>query len=88
MVIIWCYHVMLSSGMIAPPFFFFPETSLTPFLHTICEYVQYSVLIANFYTSFARERSAKDRYLVSMLMHMYKEPCEVMLLLTKLAKKN
>jgi hypothetical protein len=24
-VIIWCYHVMLSFGMIAPPFFIFPE---------------------------------------------------------------
>jgi hypothetical protein len=24
-VIIWGYHVMLSSGMIAPPFFCFPE---------------------------------------------------------------
>ncbi len=24
-VIIWCYHVMLSSGMITPPFFIFPE---------------------------------------------------------------
>jgi hypothetical protein len=22
-VIIWCYHVMLSSGMITPPFFYF-----------------------------------------------------------------
>ncbi len=28
-VIIWCYHVMLSSGMITPPFLFFLETSLT-----------------------------------------------------------
>jgi hypothetical protein len=24
-VIIWCYHVMLSSGMITQPFFIFPE---------------------------------------------------------------
>ncbi len=24
-VIIWCYHVMLSSGMISHPFFIFPE---------------------------------------------------------------
>jgi hypothetical protein len=24
-VIIWCYHLMLSSGMITPPFFIFPE---------------------------------------------------------------
>jgi hypothetical protein len=24
-VIIWCYHVMLSSGMIRHPFFIFPE---------------------------------------------------------------
>ncbi len=24
-VIIWCYHVILSSGMITPPFFIFPE---------------------------------------------------------------
>jgi hypothetical protein len=24
-VIIWCYHVMLSSGMITHPFFIFPE---------------------------------------------------------------
>jgi hypothetical protein len=24
-VIIWCYHVMLSSGMITPPYFIFPE---------------------------------------------------------------
>jgi hypothetical protein len=29
-VIIWCYHVMLSSGMITPPFLFFLKTSLTP----------------------------------------------------------
>ena len=28
-VIIWCYHVMLSSGMITPPFFIFLKTSLT-----------------------------------------------------------
>jgi hypothetical protein len=28
-VIIWCYHVMLSSGMIAHPFFIFLKTSLT-----------------------------------------------------------
>ncbi len=29
-VFIWCYHVMLSSGMITPPFFlFFLKTSLT-----------------------------------------------------------
>ncbi len=29
--IIWCYHVMLSSGMITPPFFIFPEN----FTHSI-----------------------------------------------------
>jgi hypothetical protein len=30
-VIIWCYHVMLSSGIVTPPFFlFFLKTSLTP----------------------------------------------------------
>ncbi len=28
-VIIWCYHVMLSSGMITHPFFIFLKTSLT-----------------------------------------------------------
>jgi hypothetical protein len=28
-VIIWCYHVMLSSGMITPSFLFFLKTSLT-----------------------------------------------------------
>jgi hypothetical protein len=28
-VIICCYHVMLSSGMITPPFLFFLKTSLT-----------------------------------------------------------
>ena len=28
-VIIWCYHVMLSIGMITPPLFIFPEPSLT-----------------------------------------------------------
>jgi hypothetical protein len=30
--IIWCYHVMLSSGMITDPFFIFPEnfTHSTP----------------------------------------------------------
>jgi hypothetical protein len=28
-VIIWCYHVMLSSGMITRPFLFFLKTSLT-----------------------------------------------------------
>jgi hypothetical protein len=32
-VIIWCYHVMLSSGMITPPFLFFLKTSLTPYIH-------------------------------------------------------
>jgi hypothetical protein len=31
-VIIWCYHVMLSSGMITHPFFIFPEN----FTHSIC----------------------------------------------------
>ncbi len=30
-VIIWCYHVMLSSGMITPPFLFFLKTTLTHF---------------------------------------------------------
>jgi hypothetical protein len=29
-VMIWCYHVMLSSGMITHPFFIFLKTSLTP----------------------------------------------------------
>jgi hypothetical protein len=29
-VIIWCYHVMLSSGIITHPFLFFLKTSLTP----------------------------------------------------------
>jgi hypothetical protein len=29
-VIIWCYHVMLSSGMITHPFLFFLKTSLIP----------------------------------------------------------
>jgi hypothetical protein len=29
-VITWCYHVMLSSGMITHPFLFFLKTSLTP----------------------------------------------------------
>ncbi len=29
-VVIWCYHVMLSSGMITSPFLFFLKTSLTP----------------------------------------------------------
>jgi hypothetical protein len=29
-VIIWCYHMMLSSGMITPPFLFFLKFSLTP----------------------------------------------------------
>jgi hypothetical protein len=28
-VVIWCYHVMLSSGMITHPFLFFLKTSLT-----------------------------------------------------------
>ncbi len=31
-VIIWCYHVMLSSGVITPPSLFFLQTSLTPFI--------------------------------------------------------
>jgi hypothetical protein len=31
-VIIWCYHVMFSSGMITPPFFIFPE-NFTPGPH-------------------------------------------------------
>jgi hypothetical protein len=31
-VIIWWYQVMLSSGMITPPFLFFLKTSLTPIL--------------------------------------------------------
>jgi hypothetical protein len=30
--IIWCYHVMLSSGMITPSFFIFPEN----FTHSFC----------------------------------------------------
>jgi hypothetical protein len=30
-VIIWCDHVMLSSGMITPPFFIFPEN----FIHSV-----------------------------------------------------
>jgi hypothetical protein len=30
-VIIWCYHVMLSSGMITYPFFIFPEN----FTHSV-----------------------------------------------------
>ncbi len=30
-VIIWCYHVMLSSGMITDPFFIFPEN----FTHSV-----------------------------------------------------
>jgi hypothetical protein len=30
-VIIWCYHVMLSSGMITHPFFIFPEN----FTHSV-----------------------------------------------------
>jgi hypothetical protein len=30
-VIIWCYHVMLSSGMITHPYFIFPEN----FTHSI-----------------------------------------------------
>ncbi len=30
-VIIWCYYVMLSSGMITPPFLIFLKTSLTRF---------------------------------------------------------
>ncbi len=32
-VIIWCYHVMLSSGMITHPFFIFPE-NFTHSFHT------------------------------------------------------
>ncbi len=31
-VIILCYHVMLSSGMITPPFFIFPENFTHSFL--------------------------------------------------------
>jgi hypothetical protein len=31
-VIIWCYHVMLSSGMITHPFFIFPENFTHSFL--------------------------------------------------------
>jgi hypothetical protein len=32
-VIIWCYHVMLSSGMITHPFFIFPENFTHSILH-------------------------------------------------------
>jgi hypothetical protein len=31
-VIIWCYHVMLSAGMITNPFFIFPENFTYSFL--------------------------------------------------------
>ncbi len=41
-VIIWCYHVMLSSGMITPPFFIFPGN----FTHSVqgCEIVSVQIL--------------------------------------------
>jgi hypothetical protein len=39
-VIIWCIHVMLSSGMITPPFLFFLKTSLTPSKELVTEFVQ------------------------------------------------
>jgi hypothetical protein len=40
-VIIWCYHVMLSSGMIIPPYFIFPEnfTHSTIFSECIVFYI-------------------------------------------------
>ncbi len=37
-VIIWCYHVLLSSGMIAHPFFIFPEN----FTHSLLSSAIYS----------------------------------------------
>jgi hypothetical protein len=43
-VIIWCYHVMLSSGMITHPFFIFPEN----FTHSkICPHVYHSIHTTN-----------------------------------------
>jgi hypothetical protein len=36
-VIIWCYHVMLSSGMITHPFFIFPENFTYSFFYRIEE---------------------------------------------------
>ncbi len=36
-VIIWCYHVMLSSGMIIPPFFIFPE-NFTHSIYTVTDW--------------------------------------------------
>jgi hypothetical protein len=32
-VIIWCYHVMLSSGMITHPFLIFPENFTHSYYH-------------------------------------------------------
>ncbi len=39
-VIIWCYHVILSSGMITPPFFIFPGN----FTHSFSNMTQWSTI--------------------------------------------
>ncbi len=44
-VIIWCYHVMLSSGMITHPFLFFLKTSLTPLIANIHHFFGYPLLL-------------------------------------------
>ncbi len=49
-VIIWCYHVMLSSGMITPPFFIFPGN----FTHSITHRTFFK-----FYFKFAQRYIAK-----------------------------
>jgi hypothetical protein len=40
-IIIWCYHVILSSGMITHPFFIFPEN----FTHSLAPAIRLSELI-------------------------------------------
>jgi hypothetical protein len=42
-VIIWCYHVMLSSGMITHPFYIFPENFTHSFFETNFLIVQISL---------------------------------------------
>jgi hypothetical protein len=49
-VIIWCYHVMLSSGMITQPFFIFPEN----FTHS-----RYSLTADHHCHQYNREKSQR-----------------------------
>ncbi len=47
-VIIWCYHVMLASGMITPPFFIFPENFTHSFMCTEMDVTE--IILAKIYS--------------------------------------